>query len=109
MRNPVFLLLVIVTLVNAQKKTFVEGAPSEWEIPCEEATDCPLTWSCFTKYSICIPPIVSFGDSEVLYSPERTVLSGVNQSVVTCSTDQDCQPTQHCDRKGHCLEDLNAA
>ena len=30
-------------------------------------------------------------------------------SVLTCSTDRDCQPTQHCDRKGHCLENLNAA
>ena len=57
----------------------MRGPPSEWEIPCEEDTDCPVNWSCFRKYSLCAAPIVSYGDTEVLYSPERTVLSEQDQ------------------------------
>ena len=92
---PVFLALVAAQMEEKTNVTFVEGKiykiklsflsccspgpPSEWEIPCEDRTDCPTHWECFEKYSLCVPPLFTFGDIEVLYSADRTALSQVDQ------------------------------
>merc|ERR1712154_151194 len=107
---PVFLTLVAAQMEEKTNVTFVEGPPSEWEIPCEDRTDCPTHWECFEKYSLCVPPLFTFGDIEVLYSADRTALSQVDQSILTCSADQKCGPDQLCNElTGHCLQDLNTA